>query len=372
MKKILFLIDTLNGGGAEKILIDIVENLDKSMFDITVMTVWDKGFYKDIIKKRKYKYKTIFEKKVNFKLLNLFIEKFINTCSGKLLHKIFIKDKYDIEVAFLEGMSTKIISGANSKNTKKISWIHTDMKNNTWYEQFYINKKSIINTYKRFDQIYTVSDNCKNEFINLFGINHINVIYNPVDNNMILKKSSEKTNLLNNNNKIKIVTVGRLEYEKGYDRLINIAKQLKDDNIEFEVYIIGSGSLENELKEKINLYNLSEDVFLLGYLENPYNIVSRSDLFVCSSRIEGFSTVVTEALVLGIPVVTTLCSGMEELLGDNEYGIIVENSEEALYKSIKHLLEDSKLLEYYKKKAIIRGKDFTLEKSIKQIENLLK
>lgn len=371
MKKILFLIDTLNGGGAEKILIDIIDNLDKSKFDITIMTVWNRGIYKQVIDSKNYNYKTILEKNSQFKLINLFIEKFFYICSGKLLHKIFIKEKYDVEIAFLEGISTKIISGASS-DIKKFSWIHTDMKSNTWYSQFYINKKSIISTYKRFNKIYAVSKECKDKFIDLFRIKNVEVIYNPVDNNMILEKSLEETKLINHNNKIKIVTVGRLEYEKGYDRLINIARRLKDERFEFEIYIIGSGSLKDEFENKIRQYNLTENVFLLGYLKNPYSIVRRSDLFVCSSRIEGFSTVVTEALVLGIPVVTTLCGGMEELLGNNEYGIITENSEESLYTSIKTLLTDVELINLYKKKAMIRGKDFTLDKSIGKIVDLLK
>lgn len=371
MIKVLFLIDTLNGGGAEKILIDIIDNLDKAKFDITIMTVWEKGIYTDIVK-RKYNYKTIFTSKLfSHKLINFLIEKFINLSNGKLLHKLFIKDDYDIEVAFLEGISTKIISGAKKKTTK-ISWIHTEMKNNKWYEQFYINNKSIIKTYKRLDKIIAVSKSCKDVFVNLFNINNVEVIYNPVNNKNILQKSQCRTNLINSNDKIKIVTVGRLEYEKGYDRLIKIAKQLRDDNFNFEIYIIGTGSLEPELKKQIDLYGLSKNVFLLGYLDNPYCIVNKCDLFVCSSRTEGFSTVVTEALVLGIPIVTTSCSGMKELLEDNKYGIITENNEESLYNAIKYLLEDTELLQRYKDKASIRGRKFTLEKSIIEIESILK
>ena len=193
-----------------------------------------------------------------------------------------------------------------------------------------------------------------------------------MNNKNILQKSQCRTNLINSNDKIKIVTVGRLEYEKGYDRLIKIAKQLRDDNFNFEIYIIGTGSLEPELKKQIDLYGLSKNVFLLGYLDNPYCIVNKCDLFVCSSRTEGFSTVVTEALVLGIPIVTTSCSGMKELLEDNKYGIITENNEESLYNAIKYLLEDTELLQRYKDKASIRGRKFTLEKSIIEIESILK
>ena len=96
------------------------------------------------------------------------------------------------------------------------------------------------------------------------------------------------------------------------------------------------------------------------------------DLYVCSSRSEGFSTSVTESLIVGTPVVTTLCSGMKEMLGENnEYGIVTENDEDALYEGIKKMLTTEGLLEYYSEKALERGKKFSTEKTVKAVENML-
>ena len=100
--------------------------------------------------------------------------------------------------------------------------------------------------------------------------------------------------------------------------------------------------------------------------------MSKCDLFVCSSYKEGFSTATTEALIVGIPVMVTECSGMKEMLGENnEYGVVIENSEQGIYDGIKYFLEDKELLNIYKEKSIERGKFFSKEKTVKEVEKML-
>lgn len=109
-----------------------------------------------------------------------------------------------------------------------------------------------------------------------------------------------------------------------------------------------------------------------GYQTNPYKYVSKCDLFVCASHAEGFSTATTEALIVGTPVCTVNVSGMQEMLGkDNEFGVIVENDEEALYRGIKTLLDDSSLLKHYKEMAIQRGKEFSTSKTVNAVQEML-
>ena len=125
--------------------------------------------------------------------------------------------------------------------------------------------------------------------------------------------------------------------------------------------------LQHYIQEK----QLEKSVTLWGFQTNPYAFMAQSDLFVCSSISEGYSTAVTEALILGLPVVTTACSGMGELLKEGECGIITENSEDALLAGIKQLLDHPEQLAHYKEKATARGKEFTLEALMKPIEDLL-
>ena len=110
---------------------------------------------------------------------------------------------------------------------------------------------------------------------------------------------------------------------------------------------------------------------LWGFQTNPYAYLKHCDLFVCSSVSEGYSTAVTEALILGLPVITTDCSGMNELLLNGKCGVITENSEDALYLGLKNILEHPDLLGYYKHQAQDRGKDFSLLNLLSPIEKIL-
>lgn len=117
---------------------------------------------------------------------------------------------------------------------------------------------------------------------------------------------------------------------------------------------------------------LRENVTFLGYQKNPYQYVSKCDLFVCASYSEGFSTAATEALILSVPVCTVEVSGMREMLGnDSEYGIVTENSEEALYQGIKMLIDNPDLLAYYRDKARERGQCFNTKHTVMAVEEML-
>ena len=161
-----------------------------------------------------------------------------------------------------------------------------------------------------------------------------------------------------------------MSVQKGYDRLLKIVKKLNEDNLIFDLWIIGVGSEEEKLKKYIDNNDL-ENVKLLGYQENPYKYIKKADIFVCSSRAEGFSTVVSEAVILGKTIVTTECSGMREILGKNaEYGIICKNEEKDLYENLKRVLENKKIFEYYQNKIKERKNFFDMKNNIEKIEKI--
>ena len=136
--------------------------------------------------------------------------------------------------------------------------------------------------------------------------------------------------------------------------------------------MLGEGPERNSLQEYIQENGLERNITLLGYQLNPYKYVAKCDLFICASFAEGFSTAATEALIVGIPVCTVEVSGMKEMLGENnEYGLVVENNDEALYQGIKRFFDEPGLLEYYTKQAEIRGKDFSAEKTVRKVEKML-
>ena len=227
--------------------------------------------------------------------------------------------------------------------------------------------------YNRFDQTICVSKYVHDDFCQLLDFQKpCRVLYNTVESDKILAGASEAAPELVDDGKIRLIAVGTLKQSKGYMRLLNIIKRLRDEQYPMHLYILGIGPLQAEMEEYIRRNELQDTVTLLGYQTNPYKYVSKCDLFVCASFAEGFSTAATESLIVGTPVCTVEVSGMKEMLGEhNEWGVVTENSEEGLYRGIKALLDDPALLAHYKAKAAERGKSFSTAETVKAVEQML-
>ena len=161
-----------------------------------------------------------------------------------------------------------------------------------------------------------------------------------------------------------MVTVGRLVEQKGYERLIFALARLKVAGYDFCLDILGDGVLRNNLMNLVEANGLINNIFFWGFTENPYKYMKNADLFVCSSITEGFSTAVSEAVILGIPVLTTNCTGMREIFGGSGCGKIVDNSQEGLFNGLKELMDSPNMLKNMKKASIQRSNDFSMTKSI--------
>ncbi|HBL06283.1 MAG TPA: glycosyltransferase, partial [Clostridium sp.] len=235
------------------------------------------------------------------------------------------------------------------------------------------NMKDEKECYEKFDDIVCVSETVKKQFIRKFEIdeNKLIVKYNPIDKHEIINKSIELVDDTKKPNKFLFCTIGRLITQKGYDRLLRVHKKLMDEGYDYELWIIGEGTKREMLENFIDNNNMRDTVKLLGFKSNPYKYLSMADAFVCSSRAEGFSTVASEAVVLGKPIVTVDCSGMKELLGNNnEYGIVTDNNEEALAEGMKNMLNDKELYKKYLNTISERASMFELSKAVKSIEDL--
>lgn len=364
MIKVLFMIHDLGPGGAEKVLVNLVNNLDKTKFDVTLISLFGGGVNEKNLNKGIH-YHYIFKRMIrgNSKIMKLF--------SPEFLHKYCVKDDYDIEVSYLEGPSARIISGCNNPKTKLISWIHVEQHTRNIAAQSFRTYKESLDCYNKFDKIVCVSESVKEDFDSLYDLKvKSDVLYNTNETDKILTLKDEKVdNGLFNDDEIKLCGVGKIMPIKGFDKLARIHKKLIDDGFNVHTYILGDGMDREKIKKYILDNNLENSFTFLGYQTNPYKYVSHCDLFVCASTSEGFSTAATEALIVGTPVVTTPVAGMAEMLGNNnEFGIISEMSEESLYSSIKKVISDKNLLKHYKNKALERGKDFTKEKTVDAVE----
>lgn len=365
-KKILFFIFDLGHGGAEKVLVQLVQALDPNQYDITVQTIFNVGVNKDSLPGYVHR-KWLFNKQ--FRGMRYFIRLFPPT----FLHRSLIKDHYDYEIAYLEGIPTKVISGCRDCQTRTFAWVHTQMSDRKTFFNTYNSVREAEHCYRHFDKVAFVSEVARDSFLektNWKGL-HTAVIHNTIDVDSIKAMALEPICFAIDRSVINLCSVGRLTSLKGYVRLIHILGELVKDGLNnWHLYLLGDGSLRDDISNTICKEGLSGFVTMLGYDLNPYKYVSKMDWFVCSSYKEGYSTAVTESVIVGTPVVTTDCAGMREILG-TEAGFIVDNTDDALKNALELVLTDKSLFVKYKKGAIGRSSTFSREKTLKEFEDFI-
>lgn len=361
MVKILFLIPSLSSGGAEKVLRNLVNNMDQSKFDITVQTINEYDSKKFLAEGIRYKSISRCKSKIGKKIFEFW---FRFTAEFGFTYPLYIKDDYDIEVAYLECDATKVMASSTNKKALKIAWVHSDFSKR---DEFKMNNSKIQKIYNSYDKVICVSEDVRNSFQSIYGSSIESVVlHNVIDEADIYLKAEEKIELnVNNSDKI-MVAVGRLAKEKNFNYLIDTCYKLKNNGYNFKLFIIGEGPERENLEKLIFEQHLEDVVELLGFIDNPYPYIKSADIVVCSSIYEGISTVITEGLILGKTVVTTPCSGMKELLGNSQFGMIAEDTPDGLYACICKIFDSPELGKYYSEAAEKRGKDFLKNKVIEE------
>lgn len=369
MKKIIFGITSLGLGGAERVLVDIANNL-KDIYDITIFTIYAGGaFEKELDKKIKLIsiYNNSYESmsKLNKKLIPLKIL----TCKKQIYNK-YIKDKYDIEIAFLEGAITRIF--ASKSNSKKIVWIHNDIKQvfgNDYKSKIKNNIDKDI--YSKYDKIVFVSNDNKEAFNKLYiKENNKNLLekeevcYNYIDRNRIIEKSNENADVSTIcTDKTSIITVSRLVKQKAIDRLIKVHKKLIDCGLKHNIYVIGDGPEKEELDKLIKELKVEDTFHLLGAKENPYPFVKKADYFALLSNFEGYPMTLEEAKILNKKILITNTAS-REVVKNYSKSIIFENNENAIYEGLKQVLEGNIVLNE-------EEADYDNEKILKQVKKII-
>lgn len=365
--KVLFLIHDLGGGGAEKVLVNLVNHMDKKIFDIHVTALFGGGINRAYLSDD-VTYRHVWPKSFPGN------SRALRQLPAGVLHHFCVKEKYDIEIAYLEDICAKVISGCETPDTKTICWVHTDLLSQKIAARGFRSISESQKAFKQFDMIVCVSKTVKADFTKWYPeVTEPSVLYNTLESEKILQMKDEKVpEGLFNCDEIKLAFVGKINKQKGIDKIVNITRRLISEGYKVHLYILGDGPERPNVEKFIEDNQIQNSVTILGYQDNPYKYVSRCNLFVCASLWEGFSTAATEALIVGTPVCTVEVSGMKEMLGENnEYGVVKENTEDALYEGIKTLLNDPELLDYYKLQAIERGKVFSTENTVREVEELL-
>ena len=337
MRKVLFGITSLNLGGAERVLVDIVNKL-ASKYDITIFTIYSNGEFEKQLR-------------TNIKIKNLInkryedlskIEKIVTPIKIMLkrkdIYKNKIKQDYDIEIAFLEGPVTRLFSCEN-KQTRKVAWVHNDITKVFGSGiKSVIKKKTDKKIYASYDKLVFVSKDNKDKFEQVYKLdNSKEVIYNYIDIESVIEKSNSQMDIEFEKDTLNIVTVARLVEQKAIDRLINVHSKLMENGLEHKIYVIGDGPEIAKLEKLIQEKKVSNSFKLLGKRENPYPYIKNADCFALLSDFEGYPMVLLEAQILEKFIIITDTSARETLQNYNNC-MIVENSEENIYNGLKNII----------------------------------
>lgn len=363
-KKVLFVVDEKKMGGVSILLEDMLNLFDYSKYQIDVLVLHNNGeclnnvnknvrilfgtnFFKTIDLPIKEVIKSRNIKNIINKLYLIFLMK---TCliKNKIIkeRKKILSEKYDVEIAFKDGFTA--IFTAFGDSSKKIHWLHYEYKKtnpNAKYDKLF---KTILPT---FDKIVAVSDGVKNYFNDIYHLEDKTiVIYNYVNGERILKKSNEKNIKKKSNNKINLISVGRIHPQKGYDRLIEAISYLSEEEksrISLEIY--GDGPDFSKCVNLIKKYKLEKIVDLKGAVINPYQFMKCKDLFILSSIYEPFGLVIVESMILKVPVMACSNSATSRLIKNNYNGLIVDNSMNGIINGLKFIINNLDELKKYKK-----------------------
>ena len=381
MKKVLFVINTLGGAGAEKALLELLKRFPENEYEVLLYVLLAQGelihqvpeqvkilnpSYSDasfLSKKGKHMlnrqiFKRLFMRGAIFKNLGYMLKNMAEMLKkgklypDKLLWRVMadsaqvIDGHYDMAVAFLEGGSTYYIHD-HIRADRKVTFLHVD------YSYAGYSRSLDRDCYLNFDRVFTVSDEVKKHFIKYYPQyqNKVAVFHNMLDYKKITSRAKEAGGFTDSYDGIRLLTVGRLAYQKAYDIAIDAMKIIKDSGCKARWYVLGEGSEREMLEKKIAQFGLQKDFLLLGAVENPYPYYVQTDIYVHATRFEGKSIAIQEAQILGCPVIASDCNGNREQIENGIDGILCSLTPEAIADSIKELIADPKKREKYAKRA---------------------
>lgn len=358
------MLSSMNIGGVEKSLLSLLSEMPRNEYEITILLLEKKGgfleYIPDWVKVEEVNwYQTIkpiimqspqqtiknyakshqYPKILPF-IFSYYISKYFNNrylYYRQVFHEITFNDiTYDIAVSY-HG-PTDIIDyyiANHVKASQKISWVHFDISKHL------VNTKLYAKLYKKFNKINVVSNEAMLRLIEKIPSvqGKAEVFMNLVPTNLIKELSKEYVKFDDDYKGIKIVTVGRLSKEKGQDLAIETLSRLLNKGYDVRWYCIGEGNDRKEYERMIENYNLKENFFLLGSTINPYPYIANADIYVQTSRHEGYCLTLAEAKCLAKPIVTTNFTGAKEQLKNGLNGLIVDCNEQDLYQKIRYLID---------------------------------
>ena len=370
MKKVLFVINTLGCAGAETALIELLKSLDEKEYEISLYVLMGQGemidkipgnvkllndhYCKESVLSKQGKqamiktvWRTFWKNGDVFGKFSYIIRTFSAMRStgkiqpDKILWRVIsdgsprFEETYDLAVAYLEGGSTYYVA-EHVKAKKKAAFIHID------YESSGYTKAMDRNCFDKIDRIFTVSDEVKKHFLNVYPKyqDKVMVFHNIINQDEIRKKAEEGTGFEDHFDGVRLLTVGRLTYQKAYDIAIDAMKLIKDRGYKVRWYILGEGSERPALEKKVKELGLEKEFLMPGAASNPFPYYKQADIYVHATRFEGKSIAIQEAQTLGCAIVASDCNGNREQIIQDEDGLLCQLDPESIAEAVISLAED--------------------------------
>ena len=372
-KKVLFVMSSLGGGGAEKVLITMLKNFDYDSFDVDLALTSNTGIYLNEVPKQVrmlpiYSHPGTLLERLGF----LLYAKFRFSCVERWAARRAVKEHYDTIISFMQGRALKFHTYILDRANKNISWVHCDLSSRRVSVGPVLSERDEKKGYEAMDEVVFVSNEAQKQFGKLgYMLKKSTVIYNPIPVAEIQKYLGKSSAMKADDSPIKIVLCGSLSPVKAFDRMVRVASRLRDEGLGFVVNLIGEGPERHSLENLIAAADLNGVVNLLGFMRPPYAEMAKGDIFVSCSLTEAYPLNVCEALCLGLPIVATECAGNSEILGYGKYGKLVPQNEDELYSAIREMVTNKALRDEYAEKARLGTAQLDMEKVMSQIYSVL-
>ena len=374
--KVLFRHRSMEMGGVEKVILSLLNNLNKEKFEMTLQVSLYQGELRDKVPSdiryiKNNKGKEDFSRQSltrTFQLLVRNLKVRLFNLFPSISDKIYLKEKFDIEIA-TSYTDFEFVLNSSNKFSKKIGWFHSDIT----FPKLQPAVPKILNQIPKFDYFIFGSQQTKDIFTQTypnFKLPENQVILNAIPIEEIKQKAVEFVPDFGTKDPV-FVSVGRLHSRKGYHKLIEAHSKLIKDGFAHKIIIIGDGEEKDNLENLTKMYGVQNSFVLLGSLLNPYPYVKNADFFVMPSESEGWPLIIADALILQKPILSTAVGGIPEMIRHLENGYLINYDTDEMYNAMKEFLSNTDVIEKIKKGLENSEKQFDNRKIFDAVENII-
>lgn len=362
--KLLVLLPNLVGAGGQRVVLNLFYALDRERFDVKLLVQERLGSFLPEVAGSP---ETHFLREEPYRRTAL---------PYMIAQTARYAAQSDIVIGALEGRASFCgLMAAKAAGKPFVGWLHIDWK--PFLKRVSWRQSLGLQAYRLADRIVSCSHGAAESFAQLFGIppSRIQTILNGVPIDRVLAAGTQP--LSDEHREIferpTVVTVGRLDPQKGQKYLLDAHSMLLKEGFEHNLVLVGEGPLLDELREQARLLRIEDSVFFVGFQPNPQPFIKNATVFVLPSVFEGFGLVLVEALACGTPVVATDCpSGPAEVLGGGEFGILVKPEDaRALADGIRQVLTDGSKRTQLATKGPARGRIFDEKIKFREWQQML-